>query len=282
MQNVSANLVKELREITGAAMMDCKKALVETNGDMEAAKDYLQKKGQAKALKKSSRETNEGAVGLYISPDKKRGGLVKLACETDFVARNDKFQDFIRKVARQVAEHGSENLLEQTMDGTTVQASLTQIIAGLGENILLVSSNNYAVQNGMVSGYVHTNGKIGVLVQLETNEVCDQDALYDLGKDISMHIAASHAEAISEAEIDPAVLEKEKSIYKEQAKESGKPDNIIDKMVEGRLSKFKKEVCVNSQPFVKNPELTVEQLIQNVSKELGVKITFKAFSKYQF
>ncbi len=284
MAAITAAAVKELREITGVAMMDCKKALVETDGDVEAAKEYLRKKGQAKALKKSSRETSEGAIGLVYSDDGKSAGMVKIACETDFVARNDRFQTFLNKMATQACVKGSEDFKQQELlEGEgSVESLLTTTIAELGENMQILDCMKVEVKNGVIGGYVHSNGKIGVLVPLETESATDDEKLSNLAKDIAMHIAASPAEAVKADQVSQTVLDKEKEVFTAQAKESGKPDNIIEKMIEGRLNKFLKEVCVESQPFVKDPQQTIGALVQSTSKELGVSINFESFAKAQF
>ena len=284
MTTISASAVKNLREVTGVAMMDCKKALVETNGDIEAAKDYLRKKGQAKALKKSSRDTSEGAVGFSTSNDGKSAALLKVGCETDFVARNAKFLEFIQKLTNQVCENGNDNLMSQNLiseDGN-VEALLTKTISELGENMQILESIKLEIGNGVIGGYIHSNGKIGVAVPLETDKPCHDNRLLMLARDLAMHIAAFPAEAVRADQVSSEVLEKEKEVFTAQARESGKPDNIIEKMIEGRLKKFLKEVCVESQAFVKNPQISVNQLILKTSQELGVKIEFRRFEKYQF
>ena len=284
MTTITASAVKNLRQITGVAMMDCKKALVETNGDIEAAQDYLRKKGQAKAIKKSSRETSEGAIFFTTSADGKSAGLVKVACETDFVARNDKFQEFIKQLAYQVCEQGVDNLLAQRLvvgEGD-VASLLTGTIAELGENMQILDSRKMEISNGAFGGYIHSNGKIGVVVPLETDQPCDDVRLEKLARDIAMHIAAFPAEAVKADQVSSAVLEKEKEVFTAQARESGKPDNIIEKMIDGRLNKFLKEICVESQPFVKDPQVSVNQLVESTAKEIGVNINFSTFEKYQF
>ena len=284
MTMITASAVKNLREITGVAMMDCKKALVETNGDLEAAQDFLRKKGHAKALKKASRETSEGAVCFSTSADGKSTGLVKVACETDFVARNEKFQAFIKQLANQVCEQGSDDLLAQPLiEGEgNVEGLLTGTIAELGENMQILSSRKMEIVNGVFGGYIHSNGKIGVAVPLETDQPCDDVRLGTLARNIAMHIAAFPSEAVKPDQVSKEVLAKEKEVFTAQARESGKPDNIIEKMIEGRLNKFLKEICVESQPFVKDPQVSVSQLVENTAKELGVKINFNTYEKYQF
>ena len=284
MTAIAATAVKELREITGVAMMDCKKALVETNGDLKAAQDFLRKKGKATALKKSSRETFEGSVCFSASTDKKRAGLVKVACETDFVARNDKFKSFIKKLANQIREQGTNDILHQTLvEGQgNVEGLLSNTIAELGENMQILASRKMEIKHGTIGGYIHSNAKIGVAVPLETDHPCEDERLKALARDIAMHIAAFRAEAVTADQVSEELLEKEKEVFTAQARESGKPDNIIEKMIEGRLKKYLKEVCVESQPFVKDPQISVSQLIDNMAKELGVKISFNTFEKFQF
>jgi len=283
MAAITAAAVKELREITGVAMMDCKKALVEADGDLEAAQDYLRKKGQAKALKKSSRETSEGAVSFTVSTDGKRAGLVKVACETDFVARNDIFQDFISKLAIQVSEQGGENVLQQTLvEGEgSVESLLTEKIAELGENMQILDCIKMEISNGVHGGYIHSNGKIGVAVPLETDKPCDDERLKTLARDIAMHIAAFPAEAVNADQVSKEVLEKEKEVFTAQARESGKPENIIEKMIEGRLNKFYQENVLLEQTFVKDPDKTVQDLITDTVAKLGENIIISRFSRFQ-
>ena len=264
-------------------MMDCKKALVEANGDMEAAQDYLRKKGQAKALKKSSRETREGAICFSTSADGKSAGLVKVACETDFVARNDKFQAFIKQLANQVCEQGTDNLLAQllvTGEGD-VEALLTGTIAELGENMQILDSRKMEISNGAFGGYIHSNGKIGVAVPLETDQPCDDARLESLARDIAMHIAAFPAEAVKADQVSSEVLEKEKDVFTAQARESGKPDNIIEKIVTGKMEKFYAENCVLEQPFVKDTNVTIGELIKQKIALLGENINLSQFARFE-
>ena len=287
MTQITASMVKELREISGVGMMECKKALVETQGDMDAAKELLRKTGQVKALKKSSRETREGGVGIAIASDKKKAALVKIACETDFVAKNEKFRSLLGQLAEQAITHGVEDFMNQPfqqqadLEGT-VQDMLMRFIGELGENIQFLEAKALQVDFGVVGGYVHMTGKIGVLVALKTEQPVEHTLLDPLAKDISMHIAASQAEAISEDQIPAEVLEKEKEIFVAQARDSGRPENIIEQMIAGRMRKFKKEICVLSQPFVKIPEQTIEGLLSETSKTVGVGIALTDFVKFQF
>lgn len=284
MAQITAKMVKELREISGVGMMDCKKALTESDGDFDAAKELLRKRGQAKALKKSSRETTEGSIGYFVADDSKSGALVKVACETDFVAKNENFQKVLAQLATQANSNGSDGFLEQSLvDGEgTVQDLFHKSIGELGENIQFLDAKKSSVETGVVGSYIHTTGKVGTLVALSTDKDYAGSELNDLAKDIAMHVAATPAEAIDESGIDPDVLEKEKKVLVAQAKESGKPDNIIEKMIVGRMNKFKKEICILSQPFVKNPDKTISALLEDASKATGVSVTMTDFAKFQF
>jgi len=275
---ISAAKVMELRNITGAGMMDCKKALVETDGDMEQAQDFLRKKGISVAQKKSDRETKEGGVGIAISDDGTKGAIVHLACETDFVARNEKFGALLDLLTQQVLQKGGENFTDQpALDGSgTVGEVLTQNISTMGENLQLIDTALLEAQSGFVGGYVHSNKRIGVLVAFGGGSA--NEANQEMARDVAMHIAASQVHAVSADDIDPAVLEKEKEIFIAQAKESGKPDDIVEKMVQGRLSKFVKEVSLLDQPFVKDPDKTVRGFVESVDSTLKI----EQFIKFQF
>jgi len=275
-------MVKELREITGAGMMDCKKALNECKGDLETAKEFLRKKGQAIANKKSSRDTKEGAISISLN-DEKAAALVKIACETDFVAINDKFKEFISKISDQALEVGVDNFMEQTSGVGLIKDQFIEAISTLGENIVYLDGQCWqAAASCFINAYTHTNNKIGVLVELEAEQATNKEKIMSIAKDIAMHIAASQVKAISEGDLDPAVLEKERKFLTEQAKESGKPDNIIEKMVVGRLNKFKKEVCLLEQNFVKDPEKTIAQYLSDSGKEAGTTLIVKRFHKEMF
>ncbi|MDH4247996.1 MAG: translation elongation factor Ts [Deltaproteobacteria bacterium] len=282
---ITAAKVMELRAATGAGMMECKKALSETAGDMEGAKDWLRKKGISLAQKKAGRETKEGAVGIALSKDQKSGSIVQLACETDFVARNDQFQELMGHLTAQALQKGAENLADQPslLGQGKVSDMLTEGVSKMGENLQIVAAERLsATGTGFVGGYVHSNNKIGVLVALSADKAVDANRLHELARDISMHIAASQVSAVSSKDLDPAILEKEKEILIAQAKESGKPMDIIEKMVQGRMSKFVKEISLLDQPFVKNPELTIQALLKQTGKELGGELTVTRFVKYQF
>ena len=284
MSAITAAAVKELREITGVAMMACKQALVESHGHLEAAKAVLRRKGQAKALKKSSRETREGAVEIRVDENHRSGAIIKLACETDFVARNESFKALLQTLGGQVLSQGSDALMEQQLvdGGGTIQDLINGKVAELGENMQLLDAARIEVNQGWVGGYVHMTGKIGVILGLETEAASEDPKLHQLAHDLAMHIAASPAEAVREDQVDSALIEKEREVFSAQARESGKPEEIIEKMIEGRIKKFLKEICVETQPFVKDPQKTVGQLVKEVSNEIGVGIRLESFIKYQF
>lgn len=281
MSEISASMVKELREITGAGLMDCKRALVECNGDFEESKELLRKKGQAIANKKSSRETKEGSICIRESG--RKTAMVKVACETDFVAKNDIFMEFLAKIADQVSEAGADNFMEKSTALGSVKDQFVEIISKLGENIVFLSGIDWEeTGNSIVGAYTHTNAKIGVIVELDADQSVDREKQREIGRNIAMHIAASQVEAIDESDLKPEVVEKERKFLIDQAKESGKPDNIIEKMVEGRLQKYKKDICLLYQNYVKDPDKTIEQYIANSSKEIGAKLVVKRFCKEQF
>jgi len=281
---ISASQVKELREKTGAGMMDCKAALTENGGDMEAAVDWLRKKGLSKAAKKSGRTAAEGLVG--VATDGLRGAVVEVNSETDFVARNETFQGLVKGIAAlALGANGDVAALSAATlpaTGKSVAESLTDAVATIGENMQLRRTAAISVADGVVASYVHNQaadgmGKIGVLVALESTG--DKAALATLGKQIAMHVAAHDPTpaAVRTEEIDPAVVEHERKIFSEQALESGKPAAVVEKMVEGRIRKFYEEVTLLKQNFVMNPELTVEALVAQASKDLGAPVTVKAF-----
>ncbi len=257
---VTADMVKELRERTGLGMMECKKALVETNGDIELAIENLRKSGQAKAAKKAGRIAAEGAVIAKVSADGKTAILLEVNSETDFVARDANFTTFANKVADRVLASKETDIAKVLAsayeDGaaTTVEEARQALVQKIGENIQVRRAYVVTAPEGVVGAYVHS-GKIGVLSVLKGGNI-------DLGKDVSMHVAASNPLVVSSDQVDKATLDKEREIYTAQAADSGKPAEIVAKMVEGRISKFLKEVSLVDQPFVKDPETTVGKLVQ--------------------
>ncbi|MGJ3233313.1 MAG: translation elongation factor Ts [Oceanicaulis sp.] len=287
MAQITAALVKELREKTGAGMMDCKKALAETDGDLEAAVDWLRKKGLSKAAKKADRVAAEGLVAV-ASAERGNGmaaAAVEVNSETDFVARNELFQGAVSEIAHLAIDTVElEKLTEaKTAKGATVADTLTNLIATIGENMSVRRASALAVDPGVVAAYVHNAaadnmGKIGVLVALKSEG--DKGVLLELGRKIAMHVAAASpapAVAVTEAEVDPAIVEKEREVFSDQARQSGKPENIIEKMVEGRLRKFYEEVVLLKQAFVFDPDKSVEGAIKAAESEAGAPIELTGF-----
>jgi elongation factor Ts len=285
MAEITAGSVKELRERTGAGMMDCKKALAETNGEMEAAIDWLRAKGLAAAAKKAGRTAAEGLVGVAVEGN--RGSMVEVNSETDFVAKNEIFQDFVSNVAKLALQHGTDVEALGAADypgGGTVQEKLTDNIAKIGENQSLRRAAIIEVGEGAIVSYVHNQGapglgKIGVLVALES--AAPAETLNGLGKQIAMHVAAAHPLALSAEELSAELVERERSIAMEKAKESGKPQNIIEKMVEGGLAKFRKDNALLSQLFVMDNKTPVAEVVASAAKDAGTGIALKSFVRFQ-
>ncbi|MCR4267314.1 translation elongation factor Ts [Nitratireductor sp. ZSWI3] len=280
--SISAAQVKELREKSGAGMMDCKAALTETNGDMEAAIDWLRKKGIAKADKKAGRTAAEGLIGVAAGTDS--AVLVEVNSETDFVARNDAFQELVSNIASVAL--GTDGTLDAVAaatypsSGKSVADTIKDAIGTIGENMTLRRSAKLSVANGAVATYVHNAvtdglGKLGVLVAVETTG--NADAARAFGRQVAMHVAATNPLALTEAEVDPAAVAREKDIFSDQARQSGKPENIIEKMVEGRMRKFFEEVVLLKQAFVINPDLTVEKALAEAEKEIGAPAKITGF-----
>lgn len=258
---VTASQVKELREKTGAGMMDCKKVLTETDGDMEKAIELLRERGIAKAAKKSSRVAAEGLVAAYVSDDKKVGAVVEVNAETDFVSKNDEFKTFVNDVARQIVEKNPANVEELLAQpsiaesGKTVQEVLTNKIATIGENMTIRRFARFE-STGIVASYIHGEGKIGVLVDME-------NATPELAKDICMQIAAAKPEFLNREAVTAERVAKEMEILKAQAMNEGKPAEIAEKMVQGRINKFYGEICLLEQPFVKDPDIKINKLLES-------------------
>lgn len=282
---VTALQVKELREQTGVGMMDCKKALEETGGDMDAAVDWLRTRGLAKAAKKAGRIAAEGLVGAVVEGT--RGAIVEVNSETDFVARNEQFQTIVANAAKLAldAEGDVGRLSEMPYPGTgrSVSAELTDAIAKIGENMNLRRTAVIEVSDGVIGLYVHNTvkpglGKLGVIIGLESTG--DKEALAALGKQLAMHIANTNPLSVSPEDIDPAVLARERAIFAEQARESGKPAEIVDKMVEGRVRKFYEEVTLLAQVFVIDGENKVGDIVKATEKEAGAPIKVTGFVRY--
>jgi len=283
MAEVTAALVKDLREKSGAGMMDCKKALVENDGDVELAIDWLRTKGLSKAAKKADRIAAEGLVAMAVSGN--AGAMIELNAETDFVARNVLFQGAAKSIAQAALTVGSDvEALNaaKTAEGEVVTDMLANLIATIGENMILRRAARFEVSKGAVASYVHNAtapdlGRIGVLVAVESEG--DEAALRELGRKIAMHVAATQPLSLSTDDLDPEAVERERAIFTEQALESGKPAGVVEKMVEGRIRKFFEEVVLLKQAFVMNPDLTVEQLVAETAKTLGTPVVIKGFAR---
>ncbi|WP_397401595.1 translation elongation factor Ts [Phenylobacterium sp.] len=288
MAEITAALVKDLREKSGVGMMDCKKALQENNGDMEASLDWLRAKGLSKAAKKSDRAAAEGLVAAKLSDDGKTGVIVELNAETDFVSKNETFQSAARDFA--VVALGVDGDVDaitaaRTAKGEVVSDVITNMIATIGENMRLRRSARLSVSDGAVSLYLHNKqgddvARLAVLVALESTG--DVAVLRDVGRKIAMHVAGTPAPplALTTDDLDPAAVAKEKKFLTDQALESGKPIGVVEKMIEGRIRKWQEEVVLLKQPFVMNPDQTIEQLIAETAKDLGVPVTVKAFVRF--
>ncbi|MHB8067979.1 MAG: translation elongation factor Ts [Desulfobaccales bacterium] len=278
---ISAELVKTLRDKTNCGFMDCKKALKETDGDLEQAVTYLRQKGIAVAGKRAERATSEGVVVAQLAADGLSGVLLEVNCESDFVAKTEAFQNFAKLLAAQIATQAPaavDALLSQPWQpqpDITVQDYLNEIIGQTGENIRVRRFQRFA-GSGLVGAYIHFGGKIGVLLELSATQVTPE--LTVLAKDLAMQVAAANPLAVTREEVDPTEVAKETEIYKAQARESGKPEKIIEKMITGRLDKFFKENCLVEQAFVKNPDITVTQLLKEAG---GPDLRVVRFTRYQ-
>lgn len=283
-------MVKELREMTGVGMMDCKKALTETDGDMEKAVEMLREKGLAASAKKAGRIASEGMVEIHLSEDNKSGAIVEVNSETDFVAKNQVFRDYVAAVAKQASETSAKDMdafFEEkwAVDPQyTVKEALSQQVAVIGENLNIRRFEKYEkAQAGKLVSYVHGGGRIGVLIELACEKECDE--LVELGKNVAMQIAALKPQFITEKDVPADFIEKETEILTAQAKNdpknANKPDNIIAKMIEGRLKKELKEFCLVDQPYVKDGDLTVQKYIDSVAKEIGADIQIVRYVRFE-
>jgi elongation factor Ts len=274
--SITAAAVSELRKSTGAGMLDCKKALEETGGDMEQAVDLLRKKGLAAAAKKAGRAATEGIVAIAIAADGKTGALVEVNSETDFVAKTEKFQTFVADIANQVlVANPADNDALFAQDyvkepGKTVQAALNEAIAVIGENLQIRRFARFTT-TGLIGAYIHAGGKIGVMVEL-----VGSGDLAPLAKDIAMHAAAAAPMYVRREEVVADVLEREKDIYRDKARQTGKPENIIEKIIEGQVNKFYGEICLLEQSFVKDPDKTIQQIL----KAAGADVTVNRFARF--
>lgn len=279
MAEITASAVKELREMTGAGMMECKKALTESDGDMEAAVDILRTRGLAAVAKKAGRATNEGTVMAVLNDACTKGAVIELNCETDFVAINEKFLGYARRIALAALENAPvdvEKLPSVSIDGETVEAILTDCIHVMGENCQI--SRCAQVEAPAVSSYIHSNGKIGVLVNFDIEGIDPSSEDFQrCGRDVAMQVAALTPVAANREAVPADIVEREMKIYKAQAAESGKPEEIQEKMAQGRIEKFYKERCLTEQEFFKNPDQTVGAYVDECAKNLGGKIAVKGF-----
>jgi elongation factor Ts len=285
MAEITPNLVRELREKSGAGMMDCKKALVENNGDLEAAVDWLRKKGLAAAAKKAGRVAAEGLVGVAASGN--AAAVVEINAETDFIARNPQFQAMVLQAAEIAAakDHTVESLAQAPFKGeaATLSEEITRLIAVIGENMNLRRVERLSVANGVVATYVHNAttpglGRIGVLVALESTS--DAAKLQDLGRKIAMHVAAATPQSLDVASLDPLALERERAVLVDQARASGRPEEVIQKMVEGRVRKFYEEVVLLEQVFVMDGKTKIADVVEQFAKEIGTPVVLKGFVRY--
>lgn len=282
---ISAKMVKDLREKTGAGMMDCKKALTECDGDLEKAVEVLREKGLAAAAKKSGRIAAEGIVSTYISENMKNGAIIEFNCETDFVSVNELFVELANNLSKQAANSNvstAEELLEEKYiadESKLVKDAITELIAKLGENMNLRRIAKLSLDNGVITSYIHGGGRIGVLVKLACEK---EDAqLVEIAKDVAMQVAATNPLFLNKDAVDNETLEKEKEIYRVQALNEGKPEKVVEKMVMGRINKYYKENCLVDQIWVKNGDYTITKYLQEKSKEIGANITVEAFVRYE-
>lgn len=283
---ITASLVKELREQTGVAMMECKKALTETDGDMDAAIKILRERSGAKAEKKASREANEGVVTAKIDESGKSGILVEVNCETDFVAKNENFQAFVAEIADTVLASGASDL-EAALASPKDDGSLEEFVKGkvleMGENLKLRRFERLTLDGeGAVASYIHLGGKVGVLIEVSAGkaETASSESFKDLVKDLTLHIAATSPAGLRREDIPADLVESEKDIFRKQMEGQGKPADILEKIIEGKLGKFYSERCLLEQGFVKDPDTTIKALLETMSKELGDTISVNRFIRF--
>jgi elongation factor Ts len=286
MAEISASTVMKLRKISGQGMMDCKKALEETNGDVEKAMDILRKKGLATLAKRAERETSNGLVVSKMSADGKTGALATLCCETDFVAKSDDFVAAAQKLADYAlccsTDEGTDNLLQTSVDGRALSDIVTEVVSKTGEKTLVGDYARFTLAGpGLVAAYIHFNGKVGTMLQIDTSDdkVAQADSVRQAAFDIAMHVTASKPLALDKTGIAPDVVEREKAVYAEQVK--NKPREIVDRIVEGKLKKFYADNCLLEQPFVKDDTKSVQQIITDAAKQAGGNATIKRFVRFE-
>lgn len=274
--SISASMVKDLREKTGAGMMDCKKALEACGGELENAVDWLRQKGLSKAAKRADRATSEGLIGLSVRDGGKLAALVEVKCETDFVARGDKFKEFAHLVAERVAEVNPSSL---DGDALKVQEQLNDTISATGENITLGRFERMQAEAGIIGSYVHSNGKIAVLVEVKSDAPADK--LQEFAKNVAMQIAAASPLALDMDCLDPALVEREREVYRQKAREDGKPENIIEKIAEGAVKKYAKDVCLLDQPYIRDDKMSIRDLMNQAAKDAGAPVALGRFVRMQ-
>jgi elongation factor Ts len=282
--SISTADIKQLREVTGVGILDCKKALQETEGDLDQAIELLRKKGLASAAKKTNREANEGLISAWVSDDGQTGVMIEVNCETDFVARTDDFKEFVDALVRQLAAQANIDSVEALLaapydDSQTVQERLTETIAKLGENIIVRQVARLQADGGLVDSYIHIGGRVGVLVAM-TSEA-GSDGFVELLHDLALQIAAVAPRYVSEAEVPAEVIAAEKDIYQAQLAEENKPPDIKERIIEGKVKKWYSEVTLLNHAFVKDNDLTIAQLLKNKSKELGSDLTVQGFARFE-
>ncbi|WP_295641105.1 translation elongation factor Ts [uncultured Mailhella sp.] len=271
---ITAAMVKELRDKTGAGMMDCKKALTECEADVEKALDWLRQKGLSKAAKRADRATSEGVIASATSADGKVSAIVEVMTETDFVARGEKFQDFAKHVAQEVAANNPETL-------ESFQDSMNELAASTGEKTVLGRFVRMSVEGeGVIGTYVHSNGKLAVLVEVDTDKPADA-TVAEFAKNVAMQIAASNPLSLDADSLDPALLEREREVYRQKALAEGKPEKIIDKIAEGAVKKYCKEVCLLDQPYIRDDKMTVQDLMKATAKAAGCSVSISRFVRIQ-
>ena len=289
MANITSQMVKELREMTQAGMMDCKKALVEADGDMDKAVEWLREKGLAAAAKKAGRIAAEGVVASYITENAKVGVIVEVNCETDFVAKTDNFINFSKNVAKHIALANPADvdaLMAQKFvddESKTITDLVSDATVSIGEKISIRRFARYAIENGAVESYIHMGGKIGVLLKVENDnaETLNNETFKTFYHDVALQIAAAKPSYVKKEEVPSENLAKEREILRAQALNEGKPEKIVDKMVDGRIQKYYKEVCLIEQPFVKDGDKSISQLTAEVAKEIGANINIVSFERFE-
>jgi elongation factor Ts len=286
MAEIAASVVVKLRKMSGQGMMDCKKALEEANGDMDKAMDILRKKGLATLAKRAERETSEGAVISWQSPDGKEAALATLCCETDFVAKSDDFLQLARDIRDYIgstaANEGAQSVLQTVVAGKTFQEVLTEVVSRTGEKMQVGDYARFRLEGtGLIGTYVHFNNKVGTMVQIETSDaqVAQAPALKQAALDIAMHITASKPLALNAASLDPEMVEREKAIYAAQVQ--NKPPQVVERIVEGKLKKFYSDYCLLEQPFVKDDSKTVAQVLAEAAKQAGGTASIKQFVRFE-